>query len=438
MLFGFSMLSLLQKEPGYRRIFIAGMVNGIGDRFSQIAVLSLILSITGSGLAVGLVLGLRVLPFLVLAPAGGLLTMHFSRRTIMLMTNLLRVPLALSYLFVNHADDLWILYTVSTLLACAEALYAPVRKSGIPLLVQPGNLLRINGLEQVMNGTVLIVGALIGGITSSMMGPQAAFITNALCFLTAAMVIRKISFPSERDAESGEISIENGERSTSVSASVTSDHTSGITRDQGEVHVSSVIWRLVRSSVVLQMIILFELWVPVINGIDNVLISVYAIEVFALGDWGVGMFYAALGTGLVLSSWCSRYFQHWLLPGVIVCLLVEGGLLMLLSIAAQPWLASLIYVLLALMSGVGNTCLDTLLMRETPKKYRGLIFGLVTACSSCMLGLSMFGAGLLLEVVEPRTLGFAGGLGFAAIAVLLTSYGWLRAREAFNIRRMDK
>ncbi|MGC5776759.1 MFS transporter [Paenibacillus pabuli] len=411
MLFGFSMLSLLQKESGYRRIFIAGMVNGIGDRFSQIAMLSLILSITGSGLAVGLVLGLRVLPFLVLAPAGGLLTMHFSRRTIMLMTNLLRVPLALSYLLVNHADDLWILYTVSTLLACAEALYAPVRKSGIPLLVQPGNLLRINGLEQVMNGTVLIVGALIGGITSSMMGPQAAFITNALCFLTAATVIRKISFPSERDAESGEISTENGESS------------------------ARVIWRLVRSSVVLQMIILFELWVPVINGIDNVLISVYAIEVFALGDWGVGMFYAALGTGLVLSSWCSRYFQHWLLPGVIVCLLLEGGLLMLLSTAAQPWLASLIYVLLALMSGVGNTCLDTLLMRETPEKYRGLIFGLVTACSSCMLGLSMFGAGLLLEVVEPRELGFAGGLGFAAIAVLLTSYGWIRARGVFKNRR---
>ncbi|WP_440116192.1 MFS transporter [Paenibacillus sp. QZ-Y1] len=434
MLFRFPSLSLLQKESGYRRIFIAGLVNGIGDRFSQIAMLSLILSITGSGLAVGLVLGLRVIPYLVLAPAGGLLTMHFSRRMIMLVTNVLRVPLALGYLFVNQTGDLWILYTVSTLLACAEALYAPVRKSGIPLLVQPDNLLKINGLEQVMNGTVLILGALLGGITSSMVGPQAAFITNALCFLVAAMLIRKISFPSERDAEDGETSYENVNRSASAGSGCTSD----ITRAPGTVHMASAIWRLVRSSVALQIIILFELWVPVINGIDNVLISVYAIEVFALGDWGVGVFYAALGTGLVLSSWFSRYFQHRLLPGVIICLLVEGGLLMLLSAATLPLLASLIYLLLALMSGVGNTCLDTLLMRETPEKYRGLIFGLVTACSSSMLGLSMFGAGLLLEVVEPRKLGFAGGLGFAAIAALLTGYGWLRAREAFHIRRISK
>jgi len=433
MLFRSSILVLLQKEAEYRKFFVAGLVNGIGDRFCQVAMLSLILSTTGSGVAVGLALGLRVLPFLLLAPAGGMLTMRFSRRKIMLLTNLIRVPLALSYLLVNSADDLWILYTASTLLACAEALYAPVRKSGIPLLVQPEHLLQINGLEQVMNGTVLIVGAFLGGITSSVMGPQAAFITNALCFLLAAVMIRKVTFQSGIGTESSEISLKN-----EGSAVAASGNPSVITRVNGAVHVPSVIWRLVRSSVALQIIILFELWVPVINGVDNVLISVYAIEVFALGDWGVGLFYAALGTGLVLSNWCSRYFQHWLLPGVVLCLLVEGGLLMLLSVVTLPVIAVLIYILLALMSGVGNACLDTLLMRETPEKYRGLIYGLVTACSSTMLGLSMFGAGLLLEVVEPRKLGFTGGLGFAAIAVLLTAYGWLRAREAFKIRRTTK
>ncbi|WJH31414.1 hypothetical protein N6H13_13195 [Paenibacillus sp. CC-CFT742] len=91
------------------------------------------------------------------------MTLHFSRQTIMIVTNLLRVPVALSFLFVHQADDLWILYTASTLLACAEALYAPVRKSGIPLLVRSEHLHQINGLEQVMNGSVLIVGAFVGG-----------------------------------------------------------------------------------------------------------------------------------------------------------------------------------------------------------------------------------------------------------------------------------
>ena len=414
MTFSLGFKRLLHAEPDYRQLFMAGLVNGIGDRFSQVAMLALILGTTGSGLAVGLALGLRVFPFLLLAPLGGVLTLHFSRRSIMIVTNLLRVPVALSYLLVHQADDLWILYTASTLLACAEAIYAPVRKSGIPLLVRSENLHKINGLEQVMNGSVLIVGAFLGGIVSSVMGPQAAFVTNALAFLFAAALIRKMSFPPLSTNQVDEM----------------------VGREPARKHagIARMLWQLICSSVPLQILVAFELWVPVINGIDNVLISVYAIEVFKLGDWGVGLFYAALGIGLVLSSWGSRYLQLWLLPGVVACLFIEGCLLMLLSEARLASAAVLMYILLAFMSGMGNTCLDTLLMRETPEKYRGVVYGLVTACSSTMLGLSMFGAGILLEVLEPRRLGFAGGLGFAMIALLLAAYAWIRAREVFKMK----
>lgn len=415
MTFSFGFKRLLHAEPDYRQLFMAGLVNGIGDRFSQVAMLALILGTTGSGLAVGLVLGLRVFPFLLLAPLGGVLTLHFSRRTIMIVTNLLRVPVALSFLFVHQADDLWILYTASTLLACAEALYAPVRKSGIPLLVRSENLHQINGLEQVMNGSVLIVGAFVGGIVSATLGPQAAFVTNALAFLIAAALIRKISFPPLRTEQVDE---KVGKQPTYARKS----------KSKGG---ALMLWQFICSSVPLQILIAFELWVPVINGIDNVLISVYAIEVFKLGDWGVGLFYAALGIGLVLSSWGSRYLQLWLLPGVVACLLIEGCLLMLLSETRFASVAVLMYILLAFTSGMGNTCLDTLLMRETPEKYRGIVYGLVTACSSTMLGLSMFGAGILLEVMEPRRLGFAGGMGFACIALLFAAYAWIR-RDAFK------
>ena len=70
MTFSFGFKRLLHAEPDYRQLFMAGLVNGIGDRFSQVAMLALILGTTGSGLAVGLALGLRVFPFLLLAPLG--------------------------------------------------------------------------------------------------------------------------------------------------------------------------------------------------------------------------------------------------------------------------------------------------------------------------------------------------------------------------------
>lgn len=55
---------------GYSKLFAAGLVNGIGDRFSSVAMLALVLQMTGSGMAVGISLGVRVLPYLFMAPLG--------------------------------------------------------------------------------------------------------------------------------------------------------------------------------------------------------------------------------------------------------------------------------------------------------------------------------------------------------------------------------
>ncbi|HFL3236850.1 TPA: DUF202 domain-containing protein, partial [Clostridioides difficile] len=59
-------------------------------------------------------------------------------------------------------------------------------------------------------------------------------------------------------------------------------------------------------------------------------------------------------------------------------------------------------------------------------------YGVVTAWSGSVLGLSMFGAGVLLERMDPRQLGFAGGLGFAVLALFLSAYAWIRDRRVFG------
>lgn len=44
------------------------------------------------------------------------------------------------------------------------------------------------------------------------------------------------------------------------------------------------------------------LTMPLANGIDNILVSIYGLEVFDMGELGVGFMYGALGIGLILSS----------------------------------------------------------------------------------------------------------------------------------------
>lgn len=41
-------MTIFRQEKNYFKLFLAGIVNGIGDRFSQVALLALLLELTGS------------------------------------------------------------------------------------------------------------------------------------------------------------------------------------------------------------------------------------------------------------------------------------------------------------------------------------------------------------------------------------------------------
>ncbi|WP_440603086.1 MFS transporter [Bacillus sp. GB_SG_008] len=128
-------ISFINEEKQYRKLFLAGIVNGIGDRFSSVAVLAMLLHLTGSGLAVGMTLAIRLIPSLFFGPIGGILADRFSRKTILVGTDLIRILFTLSFIFVQSKEDIWIIYVSSFILAAGEAIYGPARKSAIPRLV---------------------------------------------------------------------------------------------------------------------------------------------------------------------------------------------------------------------------------------------------------------------------------------------------------------
>jgi MFS family permease len=118
-------IKILKEEKNYFKLFCAGIVNGIGDRFSQVALLALLLELTGSGFAVGIALAIRVVPFLLFGPFGGYLADRFSRKKILMITDLSRIAFAISFVFVNNESNIWIIYVSTFVLAAGEAIYAP-------------------------------------------------------------------------------------------------------------------------------------------------------------------------------------------------------------------------------------------------------------------------------------------------------------------------
>ncbi|MBS4198739.1 MFS transporter [Bacillus sp. FJAT-49732] len=387
-------LTFLKEEKQYRRLFLAGIVNGIGDRFSSVAVLAMLLHITGSGFAVGVTLAIRLIPFLLFGPIGGWAADKFSRKTILVTTDLVRIVFALSFLFVHSKEDLWIVYISSFILAAGEAIYSPVRKSSISTLVKQENLIKINSLEQVMVGIVLIIGAFTGGIVSAIFGANITFWLNAISFLGAAVILATIALPKNKMEKD-------------------------MITEGREKRSNSTFRKVVLMSIPIQVLLICEILIASINGIDNVLISVYAVNVYHLGDVGVGLFYGALGMGLMLSfSVANRLNKNFLAIGLI-CIMLEGMFLLLLSKTHIVWIAFFTFCGAACMAGVGNTCFDTILMKEIPEEHRGKMFGLMATIGNTIMGISMFLAGSALQYISPRSLGMIGGIAYIIIATLL-------------------
>ncbi|MDP4163560.1 MAG: MFS transporter [Bacillota bacterium] len=383
------MFQTIKLEKSYRKLLLAGVINGIGDRFSQVALLSFLLAITGSGLSVGITMALRMIPFLLFGSFSSLLANKWSRKALLITTDLSRGIIATSFLFVHSANDLWIVYIGSFLLASGEALYGPARKASIPAVVEPVRLKEVNSWEQVSLGFVLIIGALSGGLVSYIFGPKSAFLINILSFIVAGFIIRTIpTLEGNTDAVVKGTSNKNG------------------------------IFSIILTSSFIIMLLSLDILNPIANGIENILLSVYAVKTFHMGEIGVGILYSVLGSGLIISPLFSKLINRNLLPSAFLCLLMEGVILTGISRTNSFALVVCMFGILTIFGGVGNTLFDTAVMQTIPSKWHSMFFSFSAVVANTSLGASMFMTGYLLEFISPRMMGLIGGLTYIVIGIV--------------------
>ncbi|MCL1631507.1 hypothetical protein M3N64_06030 [Sporolactobacillus sp. CPB3-1] len=172
-------------------------------------------------------------------------------------------------------------------------------------------------------------------------------------------------------------------------------------------------------SFLIKFTIFYIILISLVTGIDNILISIYAVQIFHLGNLGVGFFYGALGIGLVSSYSITRHLKKNFIAGGLSCLILEGIMLILLSFSTHAAVAFIIFVFTALFSGTCNACFNTILMQAVPLETRGTFFGMIQALSNSLIAASMLAAGACVDLVTPRILGRSGGLFFILISIVL-------------------
>jgi MFS family permease len=414
-------VGLLRANRDFRMLWLGQVVSQLGDWFDTIALFTLVLKLTGSGRAVGLVLVARFLPSVVLGPLSGVLADRFNRRHIMIASDAARALVVLGFLFVRRPEHVWLVYLLTVMQLAFSAFFEPARSAALPSVVAKRDLVTANSISSVTWSAMLTLGAAVGGPVTDWFGTDAAFVTDSLTYVVSAVLVWRMRLPRRAPRPKT--------RLTAAKALGVTDTLEGL----------RYVWHRPR---VLALLLVKPAWG--LGGGILTLLPVFGEEVFrlslhaAVGGAALGMsvLYAARGVGTALGPLLTRRFysetraqmQH----AIGISFLVAGGFYVAFG-GEQSFTLALFWLVVAHAGGSVLWVFSTVLLQSSVEdEFRGRVFAAELMLMTLAMAASNYATGEALDRfgVSPRTAAVAIGLFF-----LLPGLLWLLTRRLWDRER---
>jgi len=398
-------LTLLRGNPAFSRLFAAQLISFAGDWFATVALLGLALELTGSPAIASLLLVVQTGTFALASPIAGVLADRYDRRRLMVIADLARVPVALAFLLARDPGTLWIAFAAAALLSVGAAVFEPTSSASLPNLVEEEELPEANVLIGAAWGTMLAVGAALGGLVAATLGRDVAFAVNAASFAASAFLIVGIrrSFRAVVTREAAGEAVHRGLGGVAESI--------------------RVVLRFARGNRTLAALLLSKTTFGVGTGVI-LMLAIFGREVFKAGDAGIGILFAARGLGALLGPFLVRSIVGVSERGLIAGIAASFGIFAL-SYGLLPLAPILPLAALAVFAGhLGGGAQWTLssygLQRAAPDAIRGRVFSFDYGLVTLTITVSTLIAGFLAERFSPAATTWSM-VGLSAIAAI----GWI-------------
>ena len=406
-------LELLRQNRGFRQLWLGQVVSQLGDWFDTIAVMTLVLNLTGSGRDVGLIMVARFLPSVLVGPLSGVVADRFNRRTIMIVSDILRAIVVLGFLFVRRPDQIWIIYALTVLQLTFSTFFEPAKSAAIPSIVAENELVAANAIASVTWSAMLTLGAVAGGLVTGWFGTDAAFVVDSLTYLVSAALIARVRFPR---------------RPQRVKTKLTLSKVLGITDTLEGI-------RYVRTRPrVLALLAVKPAWG--LGGGILALLAVFGEKVFPIGQnaaTGIGVLYATRGIGTALGPVFARRLagdNRARMQTIIGLSFLVGGVFYAAFGGATNYALALIMLAMAHMGGSILWVFSTVLLQTSVEdNFRGRVFAAELTLLTLTMAASNYAVGELLDRFNhsPRTVTIGIGILF-----LLPGLLWFATARWWN------
>jgi MFS family permease len=365
-------LRLLRQNRDFRLLYFGTLISLGGDWFLTVALLDLVLQLTGSATLASLMLLCQTLPIFLFTPIAGHVVDRVDRRKLMIITDVVRAGACLVPLLARTPAMLPFAYAGVILISIGSAYFEPASQAALPNIVTKEELAPANILMGSTWGTMLALGAGLGGIVTMRFGRDVSFLVDALSFLGSAALLWSMR------ARFSEVVTEHREPPPLIEAT---KQTVAYAREHPRV-----------------LALLTAKGGYGLGGGVVAMLGVFGREVFGAGAFGIGLLFAARGVGALLGPFVIRAIAardelQYRLISVSILLFGVGYVALGLS---KTLLAGAVWIFLAHLGGGAQWLTSTYgLQRETPDWIRGRVFSADYGFVTLTMSLSSLAAGVL-------------------------------------------
>ena len=175
--------------PNYRRYYTGQAISLTGTWMQMTAQAWLVLTLTHSSTALGVIIALQTLPVLLLTPYGGVIADRGDKRRIMvaLQSAMGVQALILGVLTVTGNARVWEIGLLALLLGVNNAFENPARQAFMLEMVGPDRLRNAVSLNSVLVNVARTVGPAVAGILIATVGDGVCFLINAASFVAVVV-----------------------------------------------------------------------------------------------------------------------------------------------------------------------------------------------------------------------------------------------------------
>jgi MFS family permease len=378
----------LLKNTRFLQLWVGQGISFVGDAVSMVALVVLVVQITGSASAVGGALVARLLPTLA-SPLAGVLADRLDRRIILVASDLARAVLVLGMVFTR---DLVFLYALVFLMGLARTFFNPTIRAAFPSVVGERELTRANAFISGTFSVSVAGGPVLGGLLVATIGVNAAFVLDAATYLVSAVFLSRISFPSSQREDAA-----------------------GFGRDLQEG-----LGYLAGARVPLAIVVGTFLVILTIN--TTIPAEVFlAKETFDAGNVGYGLLVGLWGGGTVLGAVLMAVLGDRVNLILLYFLSIFCGALALVSTGLSPVFALAVGALMVegTFTGIENVATDTILQKRVPDAFLGRVFAIRFLSYSAGEVIAYLAGGFIVDAVGPRSTYLLAGIATAVVGVVV-------------------